>query len=205
MSNSCELSLGRLSRLTAVSRPDPAPPDMVCLSHLRWGFVFQRPQHLMTRFARDRRVFFIEEPLDAGGVPQLVVRRDPSGVLIAVPHLPPNLPTDETAHILHGLIGRLLREHGSREYVLWYLTPMALTFSRELEPVATVFDCMDELSAFAFAPADLPRLGTSCWHAPTLCSPAVEACTTSSGRGTAMCIVIRAASTSRISRRPVAL
>ena len=28
---------------------------LVCFSHLRWNFVFQRPQHLMSRFAEDRR------------------------------------------------------------------------------------------------------------------------------------------------------
>jgi len=38
-------------------------PDLICLSHLRWDFVWQRPQHLMSRFARDRRVFFVEEPI----------------------------------------------------------------------------------------------------------------------------------------------
>ena len=82
MSSSRELSMGRPPRLTRDAPHDVAAPDLVCLSHLRWGFVFQRPQHLMTRFARDRRVFFIEEPVDDSGVPHLVVRRDPSGVLI---------------------------------------------------------------------------------------------------------------------------
>ncbi len=45
--------------------------DLICFSHLRWGFVFQRPQHLMSRFARNRRVFFLEEPIYEGGEPQL--------------------------------------------------------------------------------------------------------------------------------------
>ena len=36
--------------------------DIVCFSHLRWNFVYQRPQHLLSRFARNRRVFYIEEP-----------------------------------------------------------------------------------------------------------------------------------------------
>ena len=47
-------------------RPTPGvtpKPDLVCLSHLRWDFVYQRPQHLMSRFAGDRRVFFVEEPI----------------------------------------------------------------------------------------------------------------------------------------------
>ena len=37
--------------------------DLVCFSHLRWDFVFQRPQHLLTRLAKRYRVFFFEEPV----------------------------------------------------------------------------------------------------------------------------------------------
>ena len=36
---------------------------LICLSHLRWNFVFQRPQHLMTRCSKANRVFFWEEPI----------------------------------------------------------------------------------------------------------------------------------------------
>ena len=62
--------------------------DVVCFSHLRWNFVFQRPQHLMTRCAADSRVFFFEEPLVDADTPHLEVRQD-RGVFVAVPHLPP--------------------------------------------------------------------------------------------------------------------
>src|SRR5215212_4939904 len=64
--------------------------DLVCLSHLRWDFVYQRPQHLLSRCARDRRVFFVEEPIfDAGGLRIELIRRD--GVTVVVPHLPEGL------------------------------------------------------------------------------------------------------------------
>jgi UDP-galactopyranose mutase len=46
--------------VAAVGKPGET---LICFSHLRWDFVFQRPQHLMTRFARERRVFYFEEPL----------------------------------------------------------------------------------------------------------------------------------------------
>ena len=52
-------------------------PDLVCLSHLRWDFVYQRPQHLMARFAKRHRVFFIEEPVISGESPTLNVRPGP--------------------------------------------------------------------------------------------------------------------------------
>ncbi len=43
---------------------------LICFSHLRWDFVFQRPQHLMTRFARTMRVIYLEEPVTGGAAPE---------------------------------------------------------------------------------------------------------------------------------------
>ena len=62
--------------------------DVICLSHLRWNFVFQRPQHLMTRCARERRVYFVEEPvLEAAAQPRLRIERS-DGVTVVCPVLP---------------------------------------------------------------------------------------------------------------------
>lgn len=68
---------------------DKDTPDMVCLSHLRWNFVYQRPQHLLTRCAAGRRVFFIEEPIFiTEGSSRVEVTKDKSGVWVVVPYLP---------------------------------------------------------------------------------------------------------------------
>lgn len=132
-----------------------ALPDLVCLSHLRWDFVYQRPQHLMSRFARHRRVFFFEEPIFDSDAPRLDVTPRPSGVLVAVPHLPAGMDgaaaDDAQAELLRGL----LAEHGVSLYVLWYYTPMAMVLTAGLEPLAVVYDCMDELSLFRGAPPAL--------------------------------------------------
>jgi UDP-galactopyranose mutase len=129
-------------------------PDLVCFSHLRWNFVFQRPQHLMTRCARDRRVFFIEEPLfvDSSASPRLHIERD-GPVTIVVPHLPEGLPEGERDAAQRQLVDTLFDRHKVSDYILWYYTPMALAFSQHLAPRAAVYDCMDELSAFKGAPA----------------------------------------------------
>ena len=58
---------GRMQLARAEARPRPEPFAVVCLSHLRWDFVWQRPQHLLSRFARERQVFFFEEPLPTDG------------------------------------------------------------------------------------------------------------------------------------------
>ncbi len=39
------------------------PRAIIVFSHLRWSFVYQRPQHLLTRMAGRRRVIFFEEPV----------------------------------------------------------------------------------------------------------------------------------------------
>jgi UDP-galactopyranose mutase len=135
--------------------PAPHAPDLLCLSHLRWNFVFQRPQHLMSRFARERRVFFVEEPVfEPDGAPRLQLERC-GAVTVAVPHLPAGLDGDECSERQRTLIDELIRQHRVDEYVLWYYTPMALGFTDHLSPLATIYDCMDELSAFKGAPAIL--------------------------------------------------
>lgn len=134
-----------------------AAPDLVCLSHLRWNFVFQRPQHLMTRFACTRRVFFFEEPVFHDGSAELEQRTE-DGVVVAVPHLPHGTDGDERDRALATLLDGLLAEHGVVSPVAWYYTPMALPFSRHLGVSAVVYDCMDELSAFRGAPPALRAL-----------------------------------------------
>ncbi len=130
-------------------------PDLICFSHLRWNFVFQRPQHLMTRCARDRRVFFFEEPVFAvDASPRLEVQRS-SAVTVAIPHLPHGLDEHAAIAAQRRLLDDLIRRENIGEFVAWYYTPMALAFSDHLEPLAIVYDCMDELSAFHGAPAAL--------------------------------------------------
>ena len=131
--------------------------DLLCFSHLRWNFVYQRPQHLMTRFAQDRRVFFIEEPIDDSLEPRFDLTVD-EGVTVVVPHLPAGSDATSRAKLQQILLEYLLREHQIVHPILWYYTPMALEWSRNLPAKAVVFDCMDELSAFAHSPASLLAL-----------------------------------------------
>ena len=143
------------------SAPDPQPYTLLCFSHLRWNFVFQRPQHLMSRFAHEMEVIFWEEPVDIGPkeTAYLQVREahDFSNVRVVVPHLPAGMPADAREAALKRLLdAHVASIHGS--LIAWYYTPMMLLFSRHLEPVVTVYDAMDELSKFKFAPAQLLEL-----------------------------------------------
>jgi UDP-galactopyranose mutase len=129
-------------------------PDVICFSHLRWNFVFQRPQHLMTRCARDRRVFFMEEPLFVAAPASPRLHIDRSGpVIVATPHLPEGLTEEGRDTAQRQLLDALIDSERLSDYVLWYYTPMALAFSQHLKPAAAIYDCMDELSAFKGASA----------------------------------------------------
>ncbi len=136
--------------------PDRRPAfDVVVLSHLRWNFVYQRPQHLLSRCARQHRVFFVEEPIATDGPIRMDVTTPRPGVWVAVPRLPEGTSPREAEMIQRHLLDDLLAERRVRSFVLWYYTPMAMAFSRHLDPLATVYDCMNELSAFAGAPPEM--------------------------------------------------
>jgi glycosyltransferase involved in cell wall biosynthesis len=130
--------------------------DVICFSHLRWNFVFQRPQHLLSRCAKRRRVFYVEEPVFHGSDGGLEVAVDEStGVHVVVPHLPHGLSETEREQAQVSLLARLCEEQSVAEHVLWFYTPMALPIAHGFRPQARVYDCMDELSAFKDAPKQL--------------------------------------------------
>ena len=129
--------------------------DLLVFSHLRWNFVFQRPQHLISRCARQQRVFFWEEPTIGDQAAFLEIRDENSHLRIVVPHLPSGLDTIETSRVQQCLLAELLSEFSIHDFVAWYYTPLALDFSRNFQPKVTVYDCMDELSGFRGAPQSL--------------------------------------------------
>jgi len=125
--------------------------DVLCFSHLRWNFVFQRPQHLLSRCARDRRVFIIEEPVfDSNDAHATVTDAHPH-IHIVVPHLRESDWADDQ-DVQRRLLDDVIASEHIRPEVLWYYTPMSLRFSGHLDAPAVVYDCMDELSNFAGAP-----------------------------------------------------
>ncbi|MBB2485345.1 glycosyltransferase [Mitsuaria sp. WAJ17] len=132
---------------------------LVVFSHLRWSFVYQRPQHLMSRLARYHPVLFIEEPVHGAGPARLDSSWQGRHLEVLTPHspLPPHGFDEEQALLLRPLLRRALQERGLRSPMAWLYTPMALPLARALDPVLWIYDCMDELSAFKEAPAELPE------------------------------------------------
>ena len=128
--------------------------DIVCFCHLRWDFVYQRPQHLLSRFAYEFRVFVIEEPIYDAATPYLDKTLSKEKVWIITAHLPRDLNENENILWQQTLLKDLFSEFGIEDYILWFYTPMAIDISKVLPPARLViYDCMDELSAFKNAPA----------------------------------------------------
>ncbi len=131
---------------------------LLCFSHLRWDFVFQRPQHLLTRLAQRFSVVVWEEA-ETGAVatPDLRIQTRSGGIRVVTPQLPAWLDDNAAQTALARLLERFLAGEPPVS-VRWYYTPMMLTFSRHVIAACTVYDCMDELSAFRFAPPHLLQL-----------------------------------------------
>lgn len=138
--------------------------DIVAFSHLRWDFVFQRPQQLLTRFANHHRVLFLEEPIDGGQEPDGWEITSPApGITVGRPRLAHlgSRAADEITTTLRSMTGDLVRAEELGSPIVWVYTPMAEPLLDAVDAGLVVYDCMDELSLFLGAPPELVRLETA--------------------------------------------
>jgi UDP-galactopyranose mutase len=141
---------------------------LLCFSHLRWSFVHQRPQHLMSILAERMPVLYWEEPVEsADGTPALTYQEAAPNVTVVTPRLPQGMSAADANAALIGLLDGLLDERGAPT-IRWYYTPMMLSFSRQVASACTVYDCMDELANFLFAPPELAALERELFDAADL-------------------------------------
>ncbi|HWQ12961.1 MAG TPA: hypothetical protein VNL77_09180 [Roseiflexaceae bacterium] len=136
----------------------PVKPDLVVFSHLRWDFVYQRPQHLLARLAVGRRVLFVEEPACVSGItPSRSLSRPAPGVLVCRPITPHPAPGRHDEHLatFRPLLRHLLHSERVEDYLAWFYTPLGLPLIQDLAPRAVVYDGMDGLSGLRDAPAEL--------------------------------------------------
>lgn len=130
---------------------------LLCFSHLRWNFVFQRPQHLLTRAAQTYQVLFMEEPIfqEMQAAYRLERHPQPSGVTVLVPVIRAGSNHEQVMAAQRAVVDEIVDSLDRVPDVFWYYTPMALAFSNHVEPGIRIYDCMDELSAFRGAPVEL--------------------------------------------------
>lgn len=128
--------------------------NILCFSHLQWNFVYQRPQHLLTRFAKQNKVFYFEEP--RSGLSDFYELKSQDGISIIQMFLSDDCENRNLR--LKKLVNKILADQHISDYYCWYYTPMALEYTSHLKPAVTIYDSMDELSAFRFAPPQLLEL-----------------------------------------------
>src|SRR5690606_15652563 len=127
-------------------------------SHLRWNFVYQRPQHLMSRYAKEFNVHYVEEPVYTDGAnSRLEVHHVAEGIQVLVPQLGIDAKA-EPEYAQRRLLDQHLGAETGKNIILWYYTPMSLAFSQHLRARLVVYDCMDELSAFRGASPHMVEL-----------------------------------------------
>ena len=130
---------------------------LVVFSHLRWQFVYQRPQHLLSRLGLRWRVIFIEEPVPRATQPRIERFEPAPGVQVWRPHVTGDAAGFHDDHLpaLQQLVADAMLDNDISDYWVWFYTPMAYPFAAELSPRGVVYDCMDELTAFKSAPRQL--------------------------------------------------
>jgi len=134
--------------------------DLFCFSHLRWDFVFQRPQHLMERFAQNRRVFYVEEPIThESETSTLRINICSKTKLTVVTPLLSITDGDRAIVVQRSLLKSFCEQQGIKSPTLWFYTPMALPIAESIPtPGLMIYDCMDELSMFFGASGELPAM-----------------------------------------------
>jgi len=144
-------------------------PTLIVFCHLRWDFVFQRPQHLMTRLAEHYRILIVEEPVYHEGQAHLKKTAVAPNITVCQPHTAIHAPGfhDDQIPTLQTLLADLVPE--GEKPVVWFYTPMALPLLQSFEPSLVVYDCMDELAAFRNAPKQLLQRESALLNIADLC------------------------------------
>jgi len=129
--------------------------DLVCFSHQRWNFVYQRPQHLLSRFSRYFRVFYIEDPIFHANTDRYDITLESGNIAIVVPHLQHGPNHADVHQRLETLLTSLFQEERILNYIFWYCSPAAISISRAFRPRLAIYDCMEEFSRNRFASREI--------------------------------------------------
>ena len=134
--------------MTSPTKPVKKPAyEMIVFSHLRWDFVYQRPQHLISRLSKTRKTLFIEEPIGKG--PNQSIGYE---IEVVSPTLSVLKPKVDTIYDIH----KILRQLQIQEVpIAWFYSPSFMELMPFIEPKKVIYDCMDELSLFKGAPTTI--------------------------------------------------
>ena len=162
--DSAAISAASDSSIQVAGRKQTDRYGIVVFSHLRWGFVWQRPQQFLSRFAKKHQILFVEEPFfdrPLGAEPDVSFHRVMPNVTVVTPHVDsswnrnPKLPQRLREFTQQAI--RHMNQNGEFDRpLLWYYSPMDSSWSLGyIENRGVIYDAMDELSQFSGAPRAL--------------------------------------------------
>lgn len=139
--------------------------DLVVVSHLRWDFVWQRPQQVLSRLAKTHRILFVEEPEfapeGAEPVPNLRRAKETPNIIVLTPQISA-IEAGETPlwlwpsrNAIAAQVKDAIQTLNFKRRALWMYTPTPEFMVGVVAPDMLVYDVMDELANFKFAPAEL--------------------------------------------------
>jgi UDP-galactopyranose mutase len=133
--------------------------DLICFSDLSWNTDFKRAEQLMTKFAKQQRVFFLEDLVEVETEhPFLLGNTLSGGVKIYIPHLPIGLPKNKIDETIKFLLDELIAKENIINFISWYYNPMALAYSQHLKAKCIIYDCIKEVSLIKNPDAELMKL-----------------------------------------------
>src|SRR5947209_20026860 len=130
--------------------------DLVVLSHLRWDWVWQRPQHLISRVGAGRRTWFVEEPRPSDVTEPTVRMADADGVTRIWVDTPRDSGISEFGtggvNVYLPFLTEFFRDVTCD---VWLYAPTAVQLAEALRPRILAYDVMDDLASFADAPPEM--------------------------------------------------
>jgi glycosyltransferase involved in cell wall biosynthesis len=134
--------------LTNISAKNSFSYDMIVFSHLRWDFVYQRPQHIISRMSEKYSVLFVEEPIGFNpseeGTATIIEINSNLRVLKPKVKSISDISKTVLAHVKSSSV-----EMG------WFYSAAFSPLLNDIKFDKVIYDCMDELSLFKGASKEL--------------------------------------------------
>lgn len=133
---------------SASKNEQPQNYDMIVFCHLRWQFVYQRPQHLISRMSKSMKVLLIEEPIafeaEQENTANLIIVNDNLHIL---------QPRVQSIEAIANVLPQYIKDKNISTGWFYSASFSPLLDAFQFETI--VYDCMDELTLFKGAPEHL--------------------------------------------------
>lgn len=156
-----------LSLIQDSKRASASPLSFIVHSHLRWDFVWQRPQQILSRLARHYPILFVEDAITEEKGVGLEITEPHPNIFRVVPRFSP-MPLQQDhevndvyyeqtlAHLQRAILNHPALRGNFNTPIQWFYSPMSAPYMMsQLNAIKTVYDCMDELANFRYAPANI--------------------------------------------------